>query len=46
MPMSSAEAGAKRAETWPFSMRLIATDPIATPTEKTERKSVATLWSA
>ncbi len=46
MPMSRAEDGANFAETCPLSIRLMASEPIATPTEKTARNKVATLWSA
>src|SRR3546814_8261891 len=40
--ITSAETGEKRAETSPFSSRLIAIDPTATPTENKARNSVAT----
>ena len=42
--MAIAAAGAYLAETWPFSSRLISTDPSATPTEKMARNRVATSW--
>src|SRR3546814_2379797 len=44
--ITSAETGEKRAETSPFSSRLIAIDPTATPTENKARNSVATCWLA
>src|SRR3546814_17397719 len=44
--ITSAETGEKRAETSPFSSRLIAIDPTAPPTENKARNSVATCWLA
>src|SRR3546814_14968474 len=44
--ITSAETGEKRAETSPFSSRLIAIHPTATPTENKARNSVATCWLA